>query len=172
MAATTFNPSWSDSVKWESSTGGNGFGGGVSPGSSFEPPSGFPSAGDSEFWKNQPTDPDYYTGKGKNFLDTFVKALGDVDKDKYRNQAQQGGFQSGGGRGDSYQGANVGKLTDNLSIYTPPTYSPFTIQGVQGSPGFGGTIGKIGGAVVGSLIPGVGPGLGSTIGGTIGGAFG
>lgn len=149
MAATTFNPSWSDSVKWDSPAGDKGFGGGVSPGSSFEPPSGFLNAGDSGFWKNQPTDPDYYN-KGKfdpkNFLNAFAKGLGE-DKNKYQDQAQQGGFQTGG-RGEA-PGANIGKIAPDISIYTPPTpYAPFTVAGMPGKPGIGGTITRLAGAAL------------------------
>jgi hypothetical protein len=120
--------------------------------------------------KESPANP---ANRGKNFLDTFVKTLGDMDKNKYRTQAQQGGIQSGGS-GKSSASENVGKLTDNLSVYTPPSYSPFTVQGVQGSPGFGGAIGTLVGTAA-SFIPGIGPGIAAAlpaIGGSVGGMFG
>ena len=173
MAGTNFNPSWGDSVKWNSPAGGGGFGGGVSPGSSFEPSQGFPSVGDSGFWQNQPTDPNYYN-KGKNFLDAFTKGLGDLNKNKYQDQAGQGGFQTGG-RGEA-SGANVGKIAPDISIYTPPTaYSPFTVQGVQGGKsGIGSAIGTIAG-IGASFIPGIGPGIAKALpalGGAAGSFFG
>ena len=174
MAGTTFNPSWSDSVKWESPAGDKGFGGGVSPGSSFEPPSGFPSAGDAGFWKNQPTDENYYN-KGKfdpkNFLDAFAKGLGE-DKNKYQNQAQQSGSQSGG-RGDT-SGGSVGKIAPDVSIYTPPTpYAPFTVAGMPGEKGKGGVIGQIAGTALGFALGGpAGASLGGSLGGAAGSFFG
>ena len=176
MAGTDFKPSWGDSVKWNNPVGDSGFGGGVSPGASFEPPSGFPSTGDSGFWKNQSTDENYYN-KGKfdpkNFLDAFTKGLGE-GKNKYQDQAQQSGFQTGG-KGDT-SGGSVGKIAPDVSIYTPPTpYSPFTVQGVQGSnSGIGGAIGTIAG-IGASFIPGIGPGIAKALpalGGAAGSFFG
>jgi hypothetical protein len=170
MAGTNFNPSWSDSIKWNSPAGGGGFGGGVSPGSSFEPSPGFPSVGDSGFWQNQPTDPNYYN-KGKNFLDAFTKGLGDSSKNKYQDQAQQGGFQTGGGKESS--GGNIGKLAPDLSIYTPPTaHQPFREEGTPAKPGFGGILGQVVGTIGGALIGGpAGASLGGSLGGAIGGSF-
>lgn len=151
---------------------GGGFGGGVTSGGSFEPPSGFPSMGDSSFWKNQPTDPNYYN-KGKDFLDAFKNFKLDSNQSKYQQQAQQGGFQTGG-KGES-PGANIGKIAPDISMYTPPTpYSPFTVQGVQGKQGAGGAIGTLAG-IAASFIPGLGPGIAAAmpaIGGNIGGMIG
>ena len=156
--------------------GGWGFGGGVSPGSSFEPPSGFPGAGDSDFWKNQPTDSDYYNKDKfdpKNFLNAFAKGLGQ-DKDKYRQQAEQSAYQTG--KQSSTSGGNVDKIAPDISLYTPPP--PTIIPGSPGKKGFGGTIGRIAGAALGlALAPVAGggslalAGLGSGIGGSIGDAF-
>jgi hypothetical protein len=173
MAGINFNPagvtanlpSWDNSIKWNSPAGGGGFGGGVSPGSSFEPSPGFPSVGDSGFWKNQPTDENYYN-KGKSFLDTFAKGLQSTGKDKYQQQATQGGFQTGGS--DKSPGANVGQIGPDAFIYTPPTaYSPFTVQGVQGKKGIGGAIANIAGA---ALAPFTG-GASIPIAGAVGGLF-
>ena len=177
MAGTNFNPSWGDSVKWNNPAGGSGFGGGVSPGASFEPPTGFPSTGDSGFWKNQSTDENYYNKSKvdpKNFLDAFTKGLDGLNKNKYQDQAQQGGMQTGG-RGEA-PGANVEKIAPDISIYTPPTpYSPFTVQGVQGGKsGVGGALGTLAG-IGASFIPGIGPGIAAAlpgIGGSVGGMFG
>ena len=154
MAGINFNPagvtanlpSWDNSIKWNSPAGSGGFGGGVSPGSSFEPSPGFPSTGDAGFWQNQPTDENYYN-KGKSFLDKFAEGLQSTKKDKYQQQAAQGGFLTGGG--DKSPGANVGQIGPDAFIYTPPTaYSPFTVQGVQGKKGIGGAITKIAGAAL------------------------
>lgn len=111
--------------------------------------------------------------KGKNFLDAFVKGLEGFNKTKYQDQAQQGGFQTGG-KGES-PGANIGKIAPDISMYTPPTpYSPFTVQGVQGKQGAGGAIGTLAG-IAASFIPGLGPGIAAAmpaIGGNIGGMIG
>jgi hypothetical protein len=145
MAGTNFNPSWSDSIKWNSPAGGGGFGGGVSPGSSFEPSPGFPSTGDSGFWQNQPTDPNYYN-KGKMFLDAFKNFKLDSNQDKYQRQAQ-GGFQTGGESKPS--GGNVEKIASDISIYTSPlSHAPFTRQGTPGSPGWGGALIGLAGAAL------------------------
>ena len=171
MAGTTFNPSWSDSVKWENPAGGGGFGGGVSPGSSFEPPSGFPSAGDSGFWKNQPTDPDYYN-KGKTFLDAFKNFKLNSNQDKYQQQAQQGGFQSSN-KSAQDSGPIGGKLTDSLSYLYTPGHPIVQSLGVQGKQGAGGAIGQIAGTALGFALGGpAGAGLGGSLGGAAGSFFG
>jgi hypothetical protein len=179
MASTNFNsagatanlPSWGDSTKWNSPAGDAGFGGGVSPGSSFEPSPGFPSTGDSSFWKNQPTDENYYN-KGKNFLDAFKNIKFGQDENKYQNQSQQGGFQTGG-KGDT-SGGSVGKIAPDVSIYTPPTpYAPFTVAGMPGEKGKGGLIGQIAGTALGFALGGpAGASLGGSLGGTAGSFFG
>ena len=178
MAGTTFNPSWSDSVKWENPAGDKGFGGGVSSGSSFEPPSGFPSAGDSDFWKNQPTDPNYYN-KGKIFLDAFKNFKFGSDQNKYQEQAQRGGFQTEGNKNNS-SGGFAAQIFPNLSVVQQQSpYQPFTYTPPQGGgSGIGSAIGTIAG-IGASFIPGIGPGiakalpaLGGAIGGTAGSFFG
>ena len=176
MASTNFNsagatanlPSWGDSTKWNSPAGDAGFGGGVSPGSSFEPSSGFPSAGDSGFWKNQPTDENYYN-KGKNFLDAFKNIKFGQDENKYQNQSQQGGFQASS-KGSQEGGPIGGKLTDNLSYLYTPSQPIVRQEGVQGKKGLGGLIGQFAGAALGFAIGGPGgAGLGSSLGGSLGG---
>ena len=173
MAGTTFNPSWSDSVKWENPAGDKGFGGGVSPGSSFEPPSGFPSAGDSDFWKNQPTDPNYYN-KGKNFLDAFKNFKFGSDQNKYQDQAQRGGFQNEGNKNNS-SGGFAAQIFPNLSVVQQQApYQPFTYTPPQGGDsGVGGLVGQFAGTALGFAVGGpAGAALGGSLGGTAGGAVG
>jgi hypothetical protein len=121
--------------------------------------------------KESPANP---ANRGKNFLDAFTKGLSGLNKNKYQDQAQQGGFQTGG-RGEA-SGATVGKIAPDISIYTPPTaYSPFTVQGVQGGKsGIGSAIGTIAG-IGASFIPGIGPGIAKALpalGGAAGSFFG
>lgn len=121
--------------------------------------------------KESPANP---ANRGKNFLDAFTKGLDGLNKNKYQDQAQQGGIQTGG-RGEA-SGANVGKIAPDISIYTPPTaYSPFTVQGVQGGKsGVGGALGTLAG-IGASFIPGLGPGIAAAmpaIGGSVGSFFG
>jgi hypothetical protein len=171
MAGTNFNPSWGDSIKWNSPAGSGGFGGGVSPGSSFEPPSGFPSAGDSGFWKNQPTDPDYYN-KGKTFLDAFKNFKLNSNQDKYQQQAQQGGFQTGEQDG-SLGGFSTKIGSDATLVYPPSPFKPFSVVGTPGKQGVGGAIGQIAGTALGFALGGpAGAGLGGSLGGAAGSFFG
>jgi hypothetical protein len=111
--------------------------------------------------------------KGKNFLDAFTKGLGDLNKNKYQDQAGQGGIQTGGGKESS--SGNIGKLASDLSIYTPSApYQPFTVQGTPGKSGIGGALGTLAG-IGASFIPGIGPGIAAAlpaIGGSVGGMFG
>jgi hypothetical protein len=153
-----------------------GSGGSSSPSGS----GGFPDYSDI-FKPNSPIQADTWkTGfgvgenKGKSFLDKFAEGLQSTGKDKYQQQATQSGFQTGGG--DKSPGANVGQIGPDAFIYTPPTaYSPFTVQGVQGSKsGVGGALGTLAG-IGASFIPGLGPGIKAalpSIGGTVGGMFG
>jgi hypothetical protein len=173
MAGTNFNsagttanlPSWNDSIKWNSPAGDAGFGGGVSPGSSFEPSPGFPSAGDAGFWKNQPTDENYYN-KGKNFLDAFKNVKFGQDQSKYQDRAQQGGFQTGG-KGDSLGGFSA-QVAPNVTAFSPPApYAPFTVAGMPGEKGKGGAIAQIAGL---ALAPFTG-GASIPIAGAVGGLF-
>jgi hypothetical protein len=130
--------------------------------------------------KESPANP---ANKGKNFLDAFTKGLGDLNKNKYQDQAQQGGFQTGG-KGDT-SGASVGKIAPDVSIYTPPTpYAPFTVQGMQGKKGMGGALGGLAGTALGfalapltagtslALTAAEGAALGGGLGSGIGGMFG
>ena len=152
-----------------------GSGGSSSPSGS----GGFPDYSDI-FKPNSPIQADtWQTGfgvgenKGKNFLDAFTKGLDSLNKNKYQEQAQQGGFQTGG-RGEA-SGGNVGKIGQDMSIYTPPMpYSPFTVAGVQGKKGIGGAVGTLAG-IGASFIPGLGPGIAAAlpaIGGAAGSFFG
>lgn len=62
------------------------------------------------------------------------------------------------------------KISDDATVvegYRDPGFSVTQ----EGSPGFGGLIGTVGGAVAGSFIPGVGPMMGSQIGGKVGSYF-
>tara|TARA_B100001989_G_C24249051_1_gene321141 strand:- start:133 stop:540 length:408 start_codon:yes stop_codon:yes gene_type:complete len=62
------------------------------------------------------------------------------------------------------------KISDDATVvegYRDPGYSITQ----EGSAGFGGLIGTVGGAVAGSFIPGVGPMMGSQIGGKVGSYF-
>jgi hypothetical protein len=154
MAGTNFNPagvtanlpSWDDSIKWNSPAGGGGFGGGVSPGSSFEPSPRFPSTGDAGFWKNQPTDENYYN-RGKSFLDKFAEGLQRTKKDKYQEQATQGGFQTGEQDG-SLGGFSTKIGNDATLVYPPSPFKPFSVLGTPGKQGIGGAITKIAGAAL------------------------
>ena len=62
------------------------------------------------------------------------------------------------------------KISDDATVvegYRDPGFSLTQ----EGSAGFGGLIGTVGGAVAGSFIPGVGPMMGSQIGGKVGSYF-
>jgi hypothetical protein len=119
--------------------------------------------------KESPANP---ANRGKNFLNAFTKGLDSFNKSKYQDQAQQGGFQTGG-KGES-PGANIGKIAPDLSIYTPPTpYAPFTVAGTPGRGGIGGAIGQIAGTALGFALGGpAGAALGGTLGGAGGSLFG
>ena len=121
--------------------------------------------------KESPANP---ANKGKNFLDAFTKGLDSLNKNKYQDQAQQGGFQTGG-KVDSLGGFSA-QVAPNVTAFSPPAaYAPFTVAGTQGGKsGAGGAIGTLAG-IAASFIPGIGPGIAAAlpaIGGSAGSFFG
>jgi hypothetical protein len=170
---TAFNPSWSDSFKFDSgSFSGGGSGGGSSFGSSWNPGSGgFSGIGsDSESWNkgfNLEGDP-FGLNKDKEKKESpwgdVLRFAGNKLSDYAKNQSGQGGRSDGlavgGGGGVSQSG--------DLTIVYPQ--APTVIPGQKS--GLGSAIGSIAGAALGSLIPGVGTALGAGLGGSVGGAFG
>ena len=70
---------------------------------------------------------------------------------------------------EQFKGGST-KISDDATVvegYRDPGYSITQ----EGSAGFGGLIGTVGGAIAGSFIPGVGPVMGSQIGGKVGSYF-
>lgn len=106
------------------------------------------------------------SGKWQEALSLAAKRLsqssGKEEEDKYRKQVEFG---------SAMQAATSEGPDKYTKIYTPAQQAPVYIQGVQGSPGFGGAIGALAGGLLGSVVPGVGTALGAQLGGAIGGAF-
>ena len=70
---------------------------------------------------------------------------------------------------EQFKGGST-KISDDATVvegYRDPGFSVTQ----EGSAGFGGLIGTVGGAIAGSFIPGVGPMMGSQIGGKVGSYF-
>jgi hypothetical protein len=129
--------------------------GGAAPGggSSYSPtPGGFRA---DEFLE----DKDPYAYKPKSFLDKFTSALteGAGNARKF-NQQQEKEKERSLATPSSMGGGNVQQLTDNFTALYPQTFSPFTVAGVQGEPGFGGKLLSAAAPLLG-MIPGVGPAL-------------
>jgi hypothetical protein len=165
MAA--FNPSWSDSVKYDGGSfggGGNSFGSGWNPGSG-----GFSGIGtDSDTWNkgfNLKGDDPFGLNKDKKESPwgDVARFAGDKLSSYAQNRYGQGsGLAVGGGGGVSQSG--------DLTIVYPQ--SPTVIPGQKS--GLGGALGTLAG-IGASFIPGLGPGIAAAmpaIGGSIGGAFG
>jgi hypothetical protein len=161
----TFNPSWSDSVKYDGGSfggGGSGFGSGWNPGSG-----GFSGIGtDSDTWsKGFDLKGDDPFGLNKDKKESpwgdVARFAGDKLSSYAKNRYGQGGGFAGGGGGVSQSG--------DLTIVYPQ--SPTVIPG-GGKSGLGSTIGSIAGAALGTLIaPGIGTTIGGQLGGAVGGAF-
>lgn len=67
------------------------------------------------------------------------------------------------------------RVTENASVYTPPQMSPFTLQGVQGSPGFlggggGQALAAIGGLALAPVTGGASLAFAKPIGDALGAA--
>jgi hypothetical protein len=160
MAA--FNPSWSDSFKYDGGSfggGGNSFGSGWNPGSG-----GFSGIGtDSDTWNkgfNLKGDDPFGLNKDKK-----ESPWGDVARfagNKLNEYAQS---KSGQGSGLTVGGGGGVSQSGDLTIVYPQ--SPTVIPGQKG--GLGSTIGSIAGAAIGTLIA---PGIGTSVGGQLGGAAG
>jgi hypothetical protein len=140
------------------------FGGAVpGSGSAYSPtPGGFNA---DEFLK----DKNPYAYKPKSFLDKFTNALYEgADNARRFNQQQEKDKERSIATSSSMGGGNVQQLTDNFTALYPQTFSPFTVAGVQGTPGVGGKILSAAAPLLG-LIPGVGPALAA--GASIGSSF-
>ena len=98
------------------------------------------------------------------------QALNGISKNRYSDDMS--GQYGGRGFGSAgFSGGGMQKEGDLTAVY-PNQHGPVYIQGQQGSPGLGGTIGSLVGTIGGALIGGpVGASLGSQIGGGIGGMF-
>jgi hypothetical protein len=130
------------------------FGGSVpGSGSSYSPtPGGFNA---DEWLKGK----DPYSYKPKSFLDKFASALTEgADNARKFNQQQEKDKERAIATPSSMGGGNVQQLTDNFTALYPQTFSPFTVAGVQGEPGFGGKLLSAAAPLLG-MIPGVGPAL-------------
>ena len=107
--------------------------------------------------------------KGKSFLDKFTNALyeGAGNARKF-NQQQEKDKERSIATPSSMGGGSVQQLTDNFTALYPQTFSPFTVAGVQGTPGIGGKILSAAAPLLG-MIPGVGPALaaGASIGSSV-----
>ena len=141
--------------------------GGTAPGggSAYSPtPGGFRA---DEFLKDK--DPYAYKPDSKIFLNKFASAL-----DKYSNKSVNSSNQQEKEKEraiatpSSIGGGNIQKLTENFTALYGPTFSPFTVAGVQGEPGIGGKILSAAAPLLG-MIPGVGPALAA--GASIGSSF-
>ena len=95
--------------------------------------------------------------KGKSFLNKFTDALNQgADNARKFNQQQEKEKEKLIATPSSMGGGNVQQLTDNFTALYPQTFSPFTVAGVQGEPGFGGKLLSAAAPLLG-MIPGAGP---------------
>lgn len=129
-------------------------------------PGGIFNPGSSDYWKNQPTTPQYGSG-GSRWTDAFRMAGQALDAFG-RNRRDEGAYDWN--RGSGFTGGGVEQKGDLTFVY-PQQHAPYTIQG---KPGFGGTLGTLAG-IGASFIPGIGPGIAAAlpaIGGGVGSMFG
>jgi hypothetical protein len=133
-----------------------------------------PNIFDTDKWapeKNPFADePEAGETKGKSFLDKFTNALyeGADNASKFKQQQQEKEKERALATPSSMGGGNVQQLTDNFTALYPQTFSPFTVAGVQGEPGFGGKLLSAAAPLLG-MIPGAGPFLAA--GAKMGSAF-
>jgi len=161
-----FNPSWSDSFKFDGGSFGGG-GGGSSFESSWNPGSGgFSGIGsDSESWNkgfNLKGDDPFGLNKDKK-----ESPWGDVLR--FAGNKLSDYAQSKGGQGTGFVGGGGGvSQNGELTIVYPQ--APTVIPGQKS--GLGSAIGSIAGRALGTLIaPGIGTQIGGQLGGAIGGSF-
>jgi hypothetical protein len=161
---TSFNPSWSDSFKYDGgfpSGSGNNYSPGGFSGIGTDPDTwrkGFALAGEDPFGLNKNKD------KKESPWGDFARFAGD----KLSSYAQNRFGQGSGSNGLAVGGSGGVSQSGDLTILYP---QPKQIIPAQGG-GIGGTIGSIAGAALGTLIaPGIGTTLGGQLGGAIGGSF-
>lgn len=161
-----FNPSWSDSFKYDG--GSFGGGGGTSFGSSWNPGSGgFSGIGtDSDTWNKgfnlKGNDPfGLNKEKEKSPWGDVLRFAGDKLSSYAQNRYGQGG------RSDGLAVGGGGGVTQSGDLTIVYPQAPTVMPAQKG--GIGSTIGSIAGAALGTLIA---PGVGTTIGGQLGGAAG
>jgi len=99
------------------------------------------------------------------FESLFDKAK---SRDKYRSQVEDRAREDE--RRNTYWGSGftpggAQRVTEDASIYTPPQISPFTIQGVQGSPGILSQVAGIAAPVVGMMGGPTAPFIAAGLGG-------
>ena len=118
------------------------------------------------------SEPEAGETKGKSFLDKFTNALNqgadNASKFNQQQQQQEKEKERAFATPSSMGGGNVQQLTDNFTALYPQTFSPFTVAGVQGEPGFGGKLLSAAAPLLG-MIPGAGPFLAA--GAKMGSAF-
>lgn len=109
------------------------------------------------------------------FESLFDKAK---SRNKYRSEADERAREDerrANSWGGQYSSGGAQRVTEDASVYTPPQMSPFTIQGVQGSPGFlGGGGGKalatIGGLALAPMTGGASLAFAGPVGDALGSA--
>lgn len=133
-----------------------------------------PDIFDTDKWAKEKNpyayEPEAGETKGKSFLDKFTNALyqGADNASKFNQQQQEKEKERAIATPSSMGGGNVQQLTDNFTALYPQTFSPFTVAGVQGEPGFGGKLLSAAAPLLG-MIPGAGPFLAA--GAKMGSAF-
>ena len=135
-----------------------------------------PDIFDTDKWAKEKNpyayEPEAGETKGKSFLDKFTNALyqgaDNASKFNQRQQQQEKEKERAIATPSSMGGGNVQQLTDNFTALYPQTFSPFTVAGVQGEPGFGGKLLSAAAPLLG-MIPGAGPFLAA--GAKMGSAF-
>lgn len=131
----------------------------------------------------KPEEKDLYKSSEKknkafDLLKNFSSTLGGLDRDKYRMQAEESGSKVKGLGSIDTRGFGTQEAFPGFAVsYTPPSHSPFVIEGYGGGKSAGQRMaGGLSGAFQGFLsgaatgMPHM-AGLGAIVGG-VGGAFG
>ena len=126
-----------------------------------------PSSGDPDTWPGGRKRGGFLeSAKNRELLQQTLSAAGKIFGSNQEEDEGMGGV-TGTGRGFGGAGATIPGVG---AVMTPGEHAPFTVAGMKGSPGWGGTVGKLAGGFIGNWIaPGVGGGIGSKIGETVGG---
>ena len=108
------------------------------------------------------------SAKNREILKQTLQGAAQIFGSNKEEDEGMGGGVTGTGKGFGGSGATIPGAG---AVLTPGEHAPFTVAGMKGDPGWGGTVGKIVGGGIGLVASGGNP-MGWTVGSQVGGGIG